>query len=123
MSGMETSQYYFPAVETTVTMQHPESHIIECYGYLSEERLLFIKIIDNELYSYENVSSHIFQQMQLSASKGKFFMREIRDYYQYDRIPASMYKVLEEINGVIAPDRIAMPAIHEFNIKRPDCWL
>lgn len=123
MSEMKTSQYFFPNFDVTVTMQHPDSHILECYGYLQAEKLLFIEIIDNGLYAYENVSPYIFQQMQSAVSKGKFFLREIRDFYQYRRVPVSKYRVLEERAIVAESSQMGMPAIHEFNINRPDCWL
>lgn len=120
---MKTSQYLFPTFDATVTMQHPDSHILECYGYLQAEKLLFIKIIDNGLYAYENVSPYIFQQMQSAVSKGKFFLREIRDYYQYRRVSVSKYLVLENESAMVTPGIVAMPAIHELSINRPDCWL
>lgn len=120
---MEKTSYLIKRFNQTVMMEHPDSHIIECYGYLASERLLLVKILDNALYAYENVSPVIFRQMQLAASKGKFFLREIRDYYNFRRMGPNEYKIglSQTVTEPVA--NTLSPVWPEFQTQVPDCWL
>lgn len=51
-------------------------------GYLQLSRSLFIKFSRGDLYRYEDVPIEVHHAFMVSASKGAFFVRNIKDHYE-----------------------------------------
>lgn len=111
-----------------IKMAPVDSHIIQCFGYHQPTKELYVKIVETStLYVYEDVSPAIFSSMCLAPSVGKFFLREVRDFYQYHTHRVIEYRFMDNLPAVDLPEKkkpgAKLAPIHTFEMNRPDCWL
>ena len=70
--------------EPSVIMQKVNSSAIEKIGYQNNE--LFIKFITGKMYIYNGVPTNIYNKFINAESKGKFFINNIKDRYNYQKV-------------------------------------
>ena len=76
-----------PDFETvTIKMQDIISSYFKKIGYDNKERILQIEFNNGEIYQYFKVPVFLYEQLQRADSKGKFFIKKIRDNFNYKRI-------------------------------------
>ncbi len=62
------------------------SEVIKDFRYDEETRTLFITFQSGELYAYDGVEPETYAAMRRSVSRGRFFMKHIRDRYSYGKV-------------------------------------
>jgi hypothetical protein len=68
-------------------LHNVDSSAIRKIGYDSKKRQLFVEFKDSgEVYEYSNVSHEIYDDFVTADSKGRYFMRYVRDRYPYRRV-------------------------------------
>jgi hypothetical protein len=67
-------------IETT------QSTNITAFGYDPESSTLSIKFKSGTTYNYMQVPDKVFEAMKTSASKGRFFQKNIKDLFQHQKI-------------------------------------
>lgn len=114
--------YEFPKKQYQVEMIDVSySHIIEHYGYLVQLEMLLVKIIEGSLYAYKGVSMAFFQKMRQAPSVGKFFLREVRDRFPFERVAPTAYIVRASTDAPPAP---RLPPLDLALLAHlPDAWL
>jgi hypothetical protein len=61
-------------------MQPVESSAVARIGYVSELEEAFVEYLDGDLYVYEGVSAHAFEELRHAESKGTFVNEVIKEY-------------------------------------------
>lgn len=102
----------------------PSSHIIEHYGYLVQMEMLLVKIKDNSLYAYKGVTLECFRQMLRAPSVGKFFLREVRERFHYERVAPTAY-IIHTAPDAPAPRPPPLTPVSVLDALAhvPDAWL
>lgn len=59
---------------------------IQSIGYNVETMILEVEFNKNGIYQYYNVPQHVFGSFMNAPSKGRFFIRHIRDVYVFKKI-------------------------------------
>lgn len=62
------------------------SDVIKDFRYDAQSRTLFVTFQSGELYAYGGVEPETYAAMRRSISRGRFFMRRIRDRYAYGKV-------------------------------------
>jgi len=76
-----------PNFETTeIKMQDVNSSYCKKIGYDNKERIFQVEFNGGEMYQYFKVPIFLYEQLCKSESKGKFFIKKIRDNFNYKRI-------------------------------------
>ncbi len=76
-----------PDFETIVIeMQDVNSSYCKKIGYNNKERIFQVEFNGGEIYQYFKVPIFLYEQLCKSESKGKFFIKKIRDNFNYKRI-------------------------------------
>jgi len=71
----------------TIKMIPVSSENIQSVGYNSEENILRICFIGNDiLYDYDDVPEYIYEGLLNADSKGKFHRKEIMNRYSYKKL-------------------------------------
>lgn len=65
-------------------MQMVDSSAMEAVGYDRAAGELLVQFVGGELYAYLDVDEYVFQELLLADSKGSYFNREIKPWYQFD---------------------------------------
>lgn len=60
-----------------------ESSNIEEISYSHPNSTLYVKFKGGAKYEYENVPENLFQSFKIAPSKGRFFHRNIKPFYNY----------------------------------------
>lgn len=67
----------------------PDSSFISGATYDANKRTLTIEMHNNDTkkqYQYNNVDKKMFEEFKKAESKGQFFNKNIKNYYDYQRI-------------------------------------
>ena len=75
LSDKEFNETYEPQWEKV------DSSLIDSFMYYENAQLLDIKL-KGQIYTYLNVPKNIINDFRRSKSKGKFFNKEIRNFYK-----------------------------------------
>jgi len=62
------------------------SEVIKDFRYDEVTRTLFITFQSGDLYAYDAVEPETFAAMRRAVSRGRFFMKHIRDRYAYGKV-------------------------------------
>lgn len=62
------------------------SAVIKDHSYDPKSRMLFITFPKRDVYAYAEVEPETYQAMEQALSRGRFFMRYIRDFYPYGEV-------------------------------------
>lgn len=62
------------------------SEVIKDFRYDEQSRTLFVTFQSGELYCYREVAPQTYAAMRRSISRGRFFMKHIRDRYAYGKV-------------------------------------
>lgn len=65
---------------------HVESEAISEIDYDEERAKLFVRFIDGDQYVYVGVPGEVHRSFVDAESKGRFFAKEIRDHYPYNKL-------------------------------------
>jgi len=63
-----------------------ESSNIEAVHYDLMNKELYVKFTSGSIYSYQNVEHHVYDSLVNADSIGKFFGKEIRNEYDFERL-------------------------------------
>lgn len=63
-----------------------DSAAIRDIRYETERQKLFVEFVDGDRYVYVGVPGEVHRSFLGADSKGRFFAREIRDRYPYNRL-------------------------------------
>lgn len=55
-------------------------------AYLADRQSLWVRFKNEQLYLYKEVDAATFEDLLAAHSKGRFFSREVRDNYEFERI-------------------------------------
>jgi hypothetical protein len=67
------------------------SSVIKSISYDAEAQDLIVEFKSGGKYKYSNVEEDEFQSFTKAVSKGKFFNKNIKDGYEYDRIASLIH--------------------------------
>ena len=81
----------FPSQSLTPTMNLVDSSNIEAIGYVPKERLLHVKFKGGGMYRYADVPKRRYKQFSAAPSKGKFFAKNIRGKFDFERNTKPLY--------------------------------
>jgi len=59
------------------------SEVIKDFRYDEQSRTLFVIFQSGELYAYDGVEPETYAALTRSISRGRFFMKHVRDRYAY----------------------------------------
>jgi KTSC domain len=62
------------------------SEVIKDFRYDEETRTLFVTFQSGDLYAYDGVEAETYAAMRRSVSRGRFFMKHIRERYAYGKV-------------------------------------
>ena len=62
------------------------SEVIKAFRYDEQSRTLFVIFQSGELYAYDGVEPETYAAMTRSISRGRFFMKHVRDRYAYGKV-------------------------------------
>ena len=62
------------------------SEVIKDFRYDERSRTLFIAFQSGELYAYDGVEPETYLALKRAISRGRFFMKHIRDRYAYGKV-------------------------------------
>ena len=62
------------------------SEVIRDFRYDEQTRTLFVTFQSGDLYAYDGVEPQVYAAMRRAISRGRFFMKHIRDRYAYGRV-------------------------------------
>jgi hypothetical protein len=62
-----------------------ESSNLASFGYLVRSKTLEIRFNNGSVYQYMDVPRDVYEELQASESKGKFFHSHIRNSYAYKK--------------------------------------
>jgi len=62
------------------------SEVIKDFRYDEQSRTLFVIFQSGELYAYDGVEPETYAAMTRSISRGRFFMKHVRDRYAYGKV-------------------------------------
>jgi hypothetical protein len=63
-----------------------ESSNIEAAGYRKRDSLLVVRFKTGSVYEYRQVPQEVYTNFLSAESKGKYFYRNIRDAYDFEKI-------------------------------------
>lgn len=66
-------------------METVTSSTINAVGYEESNNILKVNFKNGSTYVYQNVPKTVYQEFLTSESKGKFFNRNIRGQYEYQK--------------------------------------
>ena len=74
-----------------ILLHEVESSNIKAIGYDPFDRVLKIvmKSAPSMIYAYKDVPLHVFQLMEKSESKGRYFINEVKGKYEFEKIQHS----------------------------------
>ncbi|PYP84952.1 MAG: KTSC domain-containing protein [Blastocatellia bacterium AA13] len=67
-------------------IESPESSSIVRFCYDGRKEILRVEFQNGGVYNYYDVPDSVFKQMSQASSKGKFFMDNVREEYDYMRV-------------------------------------
>ncbi|OGI03825.1 MAG: hypothetical protein A2Y25_07270 [Candidatus Melainabacteria bacterium GWF2_37_15] len=69
-------------------MKEVESSNMKKLGYDEKERIFQVEFNKGEIYQYYNVPNFLYEKIKSNEvkSKGKFFIKNIRDNFKYKKI-------------------------------------
>ena len=74
-------------INDNINLFEVNSSIINSIGYILKNKELIIKMNNsNILYIYDHVPVDVYGNFLVSESKGKFFIKEIRNKYDFRKI-------------------------------------
>jgi len=59
---------------------------IHSIAYNEQDKILFVKFLHGGIYSYFDVPSHIFNQILVAESIGKYFSQNIKGIFRAEKI-------------------------------------
>ena len=62
------------------------SEVIKDFRYDDQSRTLFVTFQSGELYAYDAVEPETYAAMKHAASRGRFFMEQVRGRYAYGKV-------------------------------------
>lgn len=63
-----------------------ESSNLAEVGYNGEQKMLFVKFTSGAIYGYTEVEREVFDQLLSADSKGKFFIANVKNSFNYERV-------------------------------------
>ncbi len=66
--------------------ENVESSTINSIAYEGTE--LFVKFTSGSTYKYKDVPKELFESLKTAESKGRFFATNIKNNFEYERMPA-----------------------------------
>lgn len=71
-----------------IPLRDVESSNIKAIGYDPFDRILKVvmKSAPSMIYAYKDVPLHVFQLMEKSDSKGRYFVNEVKGKYEFEKI-------------------------------------
>ncbi|MBV9961344.1 MAG: KTSC domain-containing protein [Parafilimonas sp.] len=63
------------------------STVIASFHYNVETNVLTIVFVSGIVYHYKNVPEKIYKNMKNSTSKGIYFNRNIKDKFEFEKVP------------------------------------
>lgn len=69
-----------------IEMQPVSSSYLKQVGYNQKERIFQVEFNTGEIYQYFSVPHILFEKFQKASSKGKYFINNIRDKFQYQKM-------------------------------------
>lgn len=118
--------YEFPKKQYRVEMIDTSySALLEHYGYLVQTEMLLVKIKKEVLFAFKGVSLAFFRRMRAAPSVDKFFLREVRDRFPYERVAPTAYRVIPDAPAPAgAPPAPLLPPLDLALLAHlPDAWL
>jgi len=64
-------------------VETPDSSSIARFCYDERSRVLIVEFKHGRVYNYYDVPQGVFEQMIIARSKGRFFLENIREEYDY----------------------------------------
>lgn len=71
--------------EKTKCIETPKSSSIARFCYDAANQVLVIQFTHGRVYNYYDVPETVFKEMISASSKGRFFLENIREEYDYTR--------------------------------------
>ena len=62
------------------------SSVIRDYDYDDARRVLEITFVSGRVYAYRDVPPEVSEEFQMARSKGEFFNRHIRDFFEFSEV-------------------------------------
>lgn len=69
-----------------VAMEKVESSMIDQMGYNKESKELMVQFVNGGIYSYKDVPEKVFEGLKKAESKGKYFLKKIKDKHEFERV-------------------------------------
>jgi hypothetical protein len=63
------------------------STVIRSYEYDAATGTLLIRFVSGSVYAYHNVPQDVFEKLKQFREKGIFYNQEIKNKYEYERLP------------------------------------
>lgn len=71
----------------SANMRPVQSSNLKAIGYNPDSRELFVQMVRNDsVYKYAGVSLNLFERFTNAESKGRFFVREIKDKFETTKL-------------------------------------
>lgn len=59
---------------------------LKSVGYDQENQILEVEFHSGGIYQYFNVPQRVYQALMEASSHGKYFHRNVKDHYRYEKI-------------------------------------
>lgn len=69
-----------------MTWQAIESKMFTAAAYDAEPRVLYLRFVSGEVYRYFDFPEEQWREFLVAESRGRFFLRSIRDRFRYERL-------------------------------------
>jgi len=86
LNEIVTESLALPTIEEAIAMLPVESSMANAVGYDSDEEVLQVEFNNGAIYQYEDVDDETWDGLYKTDSIGRFFNKEIRGKYSYQRI-------------------------------------
>lgn len=86
LNEIVTDSLALPTIDEAIAMLPVESSMANAVGYDSDEEVLQVEFNNGAIYQYEDVDDETWDGLYKTDSIGRFFNKEIRGKYSYQRI-------------------------------------
>ncbi len=86
LNEIVTDSLALPTIDEAIAMLPVESSMANAVGYDSDEEVLQVEFNNGAIYQYEDIDDETWDGLYKTDSIGKFFNKEIRGKYSYQRI-------------------------------------